>query len=119
MNNNGYKDRRDLQEDREIDYIFYPYPKKAPRRSSLPFFALPMSYQLSATTCEALLVISGLIGACFNAFGSIWGFIIWLPGNIGLAILNHKRGQKWQSALFAAYTLTAVWGIAAKLLEGR
>lgn len=60
---------------------------------------------------EMIFVFGGLLGAVFNCFGSIVGFAIWLPVNIGLAILNHKRGSKWQSALFAAYTLTAVWGI--------
>jgi hypothetical protein len=90
----------------------------APPKSKKPFasslFYPPLSIRCIwylQDHCDAILVISGLLGACFNAFGSVWGFVIWLPGNIGLAILNHKRGLKWQAALFAAYALTAAWGI--------
>ncbi len=71
------------------------------------------------TSYEALLVLSGLLGAALNSIGSVWGFVIWLPGNIGLMIFNYKRGLKWQSVLFAAYTLTAAWGIAVHLLRLR
>ena len=60
---------------------------------------------------EILFVLSGLAGAGFNASGSVWGFVIWLPGNVGLAVLNWKRAYKWQSVLFSAYTITAAWGI--------
>ncbi len=61
---------------------------------------------------ESVLVLSGLVGAALNAFGSVWGFAIWLPGNIGLAFINWRRGLKWQALLFATYTVTAAWGIA-------
>lgn len=61
---------------------------------------------------ESIVVIISLIGACLNAFGSVWGFVVWLPCNLGLAYMHHKRRSPWQSALFAAYALTAAWGIA-------
>jgi hypothetical protein len=100
MNNNGTPERR-----RSFILVKPPRSKKALRPSHLPFSRSLLP------SAEALLVLSGLVGAALNAVGSWWGFAVWLPGNIGLAILNHKRGQKWQAALFAAYTLTAAYGI--------
>ncbi|HVN95511.1 MAG TPA: hypothetical protein VMT62_03705 [Syntrophorhabdaceae bacterium] len=67
--------------------------------------------RLKVSGSEAVLVFSGLVGAAFNAAGSPWGFAIWLPGNIGLVWLNHKRGLYWQAMLFAAYSLTSLWGL--------
>lgn len=65
--------------------------------------------------CEVVLVLCGLVGAIFNACGSWWGFAIWLPCNIGFAVLYYRRGFRWTAALFWAYALTATWGIARAL----
>jgi hypothetical protein len=95
--------------------------KDTPERSSATQKSNPHRQRQAgpSPSFEMVLVLSGLIGAVLNAIGSIWGFVIWLPGNIGLMILNWKRGLKWQALLFAAYTLTAAWGIAAHLLRLR
>jgi hypothetical protein len=85
--------------------------------SSLGGGSSPPSSRFAVLCIEIILVLSGLVGAAFNCLGSVWGFIIWLPGNIGLMILNWKRDLKWQSVLFAAYTLTAAWGIVVHLLR--
>jgi len=60
---------------------------------------------------DLILAAAGLAGAIFNSNLSIWGFIIWVPANIGLVILNTRRGYYEQAALFAAYTLISMYGI--------
>ena len=60
---------------------------------------------------DLILAAAGLIGAIFNSNLSIWGFIIWVPANVGLVILNARRGYYEQAALFAAYTLISMYGI--------
>jgi len=52
----------------------------------------------------------GLAGTLANIWKRPWCFLLWLPGNVGLAIHNAAR-QDWpQAALFAVYTGLAVWG---------
>ena len=60
---------------------------------------------------DLILAAAGLAGAIFNSNLSIWGFIIWVPANVGLVILNARRGYYEQAALFAAYTLISMYGI--------
>lgn len=60
---------------------------------------------------DLVIAVAGLTGAIFNSNLSIWGFVIWIPANIGLVILNYRRGYYEQAALFVAYTATSINGI--------
>jgi nicotinamide riboside transporter PnuC len=60
---------------------------------------------------DLILAVAGLTGAIFNSNLSIWGFVIWIPANVGLVILNYRRGYYEQAVLFTAYTATSINGI--------
>ncbi|OPY74731.1 MAG: hypothetical protein A4E64_02153 [Syntrophorhabdus sp. PtaU1.Bin058] len=60
---------------------------------------------------DLILVLAGLSGAIFNAYGSPIGFAIWIPANIGLVIINWTRGYAEQALLFVAYTVISVIGV--------
>jgi nicotinamide riboside transporter PnuC len=57
-----------------------------------------------------IITLISLIGAIFNAKGSIWGFYIWIPANIGWVIYDFSIGQPAQAVLFIAYTIITVYG---------
>ncbi len=58
-----------------------------------------------------LLVLSGLAGAVLNANQSVYGFYIWAPSNLALAVINYRRRDLAQAALFMVYLFFALWGI--------
>jgi nicotinamide riboside transporter PnuC len=70
-----------------------------------------MSRKLNIKPVDLILALAGLTGAIFNSNLSIWGFVIWIPANIGLVILNYRRGYYEQAALFVAYAATSINGI--------
>lgn len=60
---------------------------------------------------DLVLSILGLLGAVFNSNLSVWGFVVWIPANIGLVVLNFRRGYYEQAVLFLFYTATSVFGM--------
>lgn len=57
-----------------------------------------------------LLVIIALIGTVLNVRHDRRGFVLWAVSNLGLAIINAKKGEWAQASLWMIYVLMAVWG---------
>lgn len=72
---------------------------------------IPATPSIKLKLPDLILAALGLTGAIFNSNMSIWGFVIWIPANVGLVILNYRRGYYEQAALFVAYTTTSINGI--------
>ena len=60
---------------------------------------------------SVVLTILSIGGAIWNARGSIWGFFIWVPANVGWIIYDIAIEQYAQAVLFVVYTGICGYGI--------
>jgi len=67
---------------------------------------------LLADIYPLILVLGSLTGAFLLAIGKpFFGYVVWLPVNLGLAAHNYGIGQTAQAVLFAIFFVLACIGL--------
>jgi len=67
---------------------------------------------LLADIYPLILVLGSLTGAFLLAIGKpFFGYVVWLPVNLGLATHNYAIGQTAQAVLFAIFFVLACIGL--------
>jgi len=67
---------------------------------------------LLADIYPLILVLGSLTGAFLLAFGKpFFGYVVWVPINLGLTVHNYVIGQTAQAVLFAIFFVLACVGL--------